>query len=181
MEKYYSIDRRCSNYIWVINNFIAYLGATYIRGFTVVIKDYSSKTHWHYFRTLDMPYLSEQACSLREMYLASPGENLNTIDQCAVRQVIPRLHVIGQTIDEVFRKGYPGILSVSVLWKTCHWRNLCVLCRKKVGGVVRECNQQFLLPLLYLLRHSFLLWYELHNTFQYHLIVMTRNGFHNVK
>ena len=30
-----SADRRCSNYIWVINNFIAYWGATYIRGFTV--------------------------------------------------------------------------------------------------------------------------------------------------
>ena len=31
-----SADRRCSNYIWVINNFIAYRGATYIRGFTLV-------------------------------------------------------------------------------------------------------------------------------------------------
>ena len=30
-----SADRRCSNYIWVINNCIAYKGATYIRGFTV--------------------------------------------------------------------------------------------------------------------------------------------------
>ena len=29
-----SADRRCSNYIWVINNFVAYQGATYIRGFT---------------------------------------------------------------------------------------------------------------------------------------------------
>ena len=28
-------DRWCSNYIWVINNFIAYQGATYIRGFMV--------------------------------------------------------------------------------------------------------------------------------------------------
>ena len=32
-----SADRRCSNYIWVINNFIAYYGVTYIRGFTVSI------------------------------------------------------------------------------------------------------------------------------------------------
>ena len=30
-----SADRRCSNYIWVINNFIAYQGATYIRDLTV--------------------------------------------------------------------------------------------------------------------------------------------------
>ena len=31
-----SADRRCSNYIWVINNFIAYRGATYIRDLMVV-------------------------------------------------------------------------------------------------------------------------------------------------
>ena len=31
-----SADRRCSNCIWVIDNFIAYQGATYIRGFTVI-------------------------------------------------------------------------------------------------------------------------------------------------
>ena len=32
-----SADRRCSNYIWVINNFIAFSGATYIRGLTVLL------------------------------------------------------------------------------------------------------------------------------------------------
>ena len=32
-----SADRRCSNYIWVIDNFIAYYGASYIREFTVFI------------------------------------------------------------------------------------------------------------------------------------------------
>ena len=32
-----SADRRCSNYIWVIDNFIAYKGASYIRDFTVYI------------------------------------------------------------------------------------------------------------------------------------------------
>ena len=31
-----SADRRCSNYIWVINNYIAYLGTTYITGLTVI-------------------------------------------------------------------------------------------------------------------------------------------------
>ena len=30
-----SADRRCSNYIWMINNFIAKLGVSYIRGLTV--------------------------------------------------------------------------------------------------------------------------------------------------
>ena len=36
-----SADRRCSNYIWVIDNFIAYKGATYIRGFTVLLSRFS--------------------------------------------------------------------------------------------------------------------------------------------
>ena len=31
-----SADRRCSNYIWVIDNFIAYYGTTYIRDLTVI-------------------------------------------------------------------------------------------------------------------------------------------------
>ena len=30
-----SADRRCSNYIWVSNNFSAYQGSSYIRGLTV--------------------------------------------------------------------------------------------------------------------------------------------------
>ena len=30
-----SADRRCSNHIWVVNNFIAFSGAPYIRGLTV--------------------------------------------------------------------------------------------------------------------------------------------------
>ena len=32
-----STDRRCSNYIWVINNFIAHKGASYIRGLMVML------------------------------------------------------------------------------------------------------------------------------------------------
>ena len=31
-----SADRRCSNYIWMIDNFISYYGASYIRGFTIL-------------------------------------------------------------------------------------------------------------------------------------------------
>ena len=47
-----SADRRCSNYIWVINNLIAYKGATYIRGFTVWQIYIASKGH-HTKRTWD--------------------------------------------------------------------------------------------------------------------------------
>ena len=32
-----SAGRRCSNYIWVINRFIAYQGVTYVRAFTILL------------------------------------------------------------------------------------------------------------------------------------------------
>ena len=38
-----SANRQCSNYIWLINNFIANLVVTYIRGLTAV-----SQCHWKY-------------------------------------------------------------------------------------------------------------------------------------
>ena len=41
-----SADRRCSNYIWVIDNFIAYLGASYIGCFTVYPCPCISKQHF---------------------------------------------------------------------------------------------------------------------------------------
>ena len=40
-----SADRRCSNYIWVIDNLIAYLGAACIRGFTVSDQLYFTAPH----------------------------------------------------------------------------------------------------------------------------------------
>ena len=35
-----STDRRCCNFIWVINNFIGYWGAAYIRVLTVIVNGY---------------------------------------------------------------------------------------------------------------------------------------------
>ena len=61
-------DRRCSNYIWVINNFITYWGVTYIRGFTVVLMPWALSTvlllrvitpfNWSVVRTNDMVELA---------------------------------------------------------------------------------------------------------------------------
>ena len=52
-----SADRRCSNYIWVINNFIAYEGATYIRGFTVYTLLFPAVTILHYPWGFDLHYI----------------------------------------------------------------------------------------------------------------------------
>ena len=40
--------RRCSNYMWMINNFIAYYGAAYIWGLPVSVKGTYAyiKTRW---------------------------------------------------------------------------------------------------------------------------------------
>ena len=48
-----SADRRCFNYIWVINDFIAYYCASYIRDFTVFVYwcDLSHCDDLHYFCT----------------------------------------------------------------------------------------------------------------------------------
>ena len=43
-----SADRRCSNYIWVMDNFIAYWGSSYIRDFTVYIFFILLIIHTHY-------------------------------------------------------------------------------------------------------------------------------------
>ena len=44
-----STVRRCSNYIWVINNFVACYGMAYIRGLTVLMAcfQWSSKLNYH--------------------------------------------------------------------------------------------------------------------------------------
>ena len=40
--------RRCSNYIWVVDNFIAYYGASYIRDSTVILSECSLLLHAQY-------------------------------------------------------------------------------------------------------------------------------------
>ena len=52
--------RRCSNYIWVINNLFAYKGAPYIRDLTVrlLLSNLSWDTHV-YILVLQMSYINE--------------------------------------------------------------------------------------------------------------------------
>ena len=63
-----SADRRCSNYIWVINNIIAYRGATYIRGFTVFRCHDKRFWSWHHRKLCGICYAriynsSEMICN----------------------------------------------------------------------------------------------------------------------
>ena len=57
-----SADRRCANYIWVINNFIAYKGASYIRDFPVI----------YYLFTI------------RHVFIVSPSRQMFSINLCSL-------------------------------------------------------------------------------------------------
>ena len=67
-----SADRRCSNYIWVIKNVIAYQGAAYIGGLAVVIYRIrrphcvisESGSSGKYSHWLNTPYHSRYTCIL---------------------------------------------------------------------------------------------------------------------
>ena len=57
-----SADRRWSNYIWVINNYIAHKGATYIRGFTVSV--HTRQRHWSIYRTSQKRHGTYVGCTI---------------------------------------------------------------------------------------------------------------------
>ena len=54
-----SADRRCSNYIWVINNFIVHKGASYVRGFTVVATPFGHLRYTSFSWTLRTLFISD--------------------------------------------------------------------------------------------------------------------------
>ena len=65
-----SADRRCTNYIWVINNFIAHKGATYIRGFTVVCATGNLKFRLQAYRSYRYHVFIEIPHNLTDQYLS---------------------------------------------------------------------------------------------------------------
>ena len=63
-----SADRRCSKYIWVINNFIAYWGASYMRDLTVIFVTNSRRTALKQKPTLSQcPKLMNPNCVTNEL------------------------------------------------------------------------------------------------------------------
>ena len=79
-----SADRRCSNYICVINSLITYSGAAYIRDLTVLVSfriallystiiypQFSMLTHWHWGNHMS-PLIQVMTCCL-----TSPSHYLN--------------------------------------------------------------------------------------------------------
>ena len=71
-----SADRRCSNYIWVINDFIAYLGVSYIRGLMVL------DLIWHKTHLMTVIQPSDHFRLVKYTYRWQ-----NTILSCLLRKV----------------------------------------------------------------------------------------------
>ena len=70
-------NRRCPNYIWVINNFIAYQGASNIKDFMVCIVELCDWKHW----CLDKMANIFQTCSNAEISFRENIYNLIQISQ----------------------------------------------------------------------------------------------------
>ena len=63
-----SADRRCANYIWVINNCIAYEGAAYVRGVTV----YYTPPRWWLITVVTLSVNRGPESSLTALYCGIP-------------------------------------------------------------------------------------------------------------
>ena len=61
-----STDRRCSNYIWVINNSFACKGASHIRGLVVIILHCGSVTIWSVFFLISHNWYPTAGPSLKQ-------------------------------------------------------------------------------------------------------------------
>ena len=62
-----SADRRCSNYIWMINNFVAYWGAPYSRGL-MVYEIAHSETMSNFVMLSSQSVIPQSATTVRQIY-----------------------------------------------------------------------------------------------------------------
>ena len=113
-----SADRRCSNCIWVINNFITYEGATYIRGFTV-FKNMTMKINGqgHVCGQRSMSRLTfkiQRSRSWSRSNLMVTFKAWSSIDMFAFQ-----LKAIGPLLTEIYRKFHiwPWKFKVKVMAK----------------------------------------------------------------
>ena len=100
-----STDRRCSNYIWVINNFIAYKGATYIRGFTVVTLPQSIP------KRIDLSHKSQNA----PVPYPTMHHSVTKMYTC-VHISVTKWCIVGYLFDALWEMGLYSLSLVSGVW-----------------------------------------------------------------
>ena len=129
-----STNRPCSNYIWVINYFIAYHGAAYIRVFTVYTSlRYDTVTRW----LVDHSVLSVWSLRIQN-FSAFQMELLDFLNRQTINRAIIDLEIgkdkkfafvtVGVTTVvmkcwEIFVKSWIKNISgqITRLWKGCHF------------------------------------------------------------
>ena len=102
-----SADRRCSNYIWVINQFIAYWGATYIRDLTVYIRIITCYIVWFFF-------IYELILSIQNLKRIYP-KMLPLID-CVFSYVVPSTRVYNYYVSGCIFNSQINLQQNKVLW-----------------------------------------------------------------
>ena len=94
-------DRRCSNYIWVINNFIAHKGAPYIRGLRVSAVFFLST-----FNIFQLVIIEHECCEVRPGRVSKDGD-------------------IGELIEaQMDSFEFSQVLQQKIKWKG-HWNWYC--------------------------------------------------------
>ena len=114
-----SADRRCSNYIWVIDNFIAYWCASYIRGFTVCYSSY-----WNF--SLSYGFYYQFLAMMKHSTLNSPYPGVTLLNRVWFRyndNFLPNPH---NTIAHPWDMGC--LLWALILIKVLHPLLQCCVC-----------------------------------------------------
>ena len=131
-----SADRRCSNYIWVINNLIAYKGAAYIRDF-MVLHSVQGMEHSRQIRSLPRAD-SRFAPSQWEMPLHSNGVShwLGANLESALKPClsVPKAYV-ARSSSGMIHVSRGGGYSVRKMMGVCRW--LLKIGPKKMEGKMK--------------------------------------------
>ena len=105
-----SADRRCSNYIWVINNFIACYGVTYIRGLMVVGFKFIVNCVMLYMLTLLM--LEYEYLALGVNTCTMPAEGLSP----KVARASSGMVLVVSVLSKVIKAASPNAPSMVARW-----------------------------------------------------------------
>ena len=112
-----SADRRCSNYIWVINNFIAYKGATYIRGFTVVTIMAVKVTYPSWKLNWSTRHLNIYLMSTNKMYNTFKNSPISQITRCIWQIFQNQCNIWEQKCAHFcYKMGHCGICATGLLY-----------------------------------------------------------------
>ena len=111
-----SADRRCSNYIWVIDNFIAYQGAPYIRDLTVVVSCHHGITRIRGTQTT-------QTCwKMQKTWSSSSEVYYYDVRMSAIASQLTSLTIVYSTVySDADQRKHQSSASLASVWGIHRW------------------------------------------------------------